>query len=383
VDEGSLGVHKIELVVKSGEDFSNSGRVGNHAASSHDLSEITTWNNGRRLIVDTDLETSWAPVNELDGSLGLDGSNGSVDILGDDITSVHHGAGHVFTMSGVTLSHHVSGLKSGVGDFSDGELFVVSLLSGDNGSVRWKHKVNSGVRNEIGLELSDINVEGTIESQRSSERRDNLSDESVQVSVSWSFDVEVSSADIVKSFIVEHDGDISVLKKRMGGKNGVVGLNDSSGDLRRRIDSETKFGFFAVIDGESLEKKRTKTWTSTTTNGVEDQETLETSAVISELSDSVQAKIDDFLADGVVTSCEVVSGILLTGDELFRVEELSVSTSSDFINNCRFKIQEDRSWNVFTSTSFREKCVECIISSSNGLVRWHLTIRLDTMLKAE
>lgn len=136
VDEGSLGVHEIELVVESGEDFSNSGRVGNHAASSHDLSEITTWNNGRRLIVDTDLETSWAPVDELDGSLGLDGSNGSVDILGDDITSVHHGAGHVFTMSGIALSHHVSGFESRVGDFSNGELFVVGLLSGDDGSIR-------------------------------------------------------------------------------------------------------------------------------------------------------------------------------------------------------------------------------------------------------
>jgi len=243
--------------------------------------------------------------------------------------------------------------------------------------------VNSGVRDEIGLELSDIDVEGTIESQRSSEGRDNLSNESVQVGVGRSLDIEVSSADIVKSFIVEHDGDVGVLKKRVSRKNGVVGFNDSSGDLRRRIDCETKFGFFAVIDGESLEKEGTKTGTSTTTNGVEDQETLETSAVISELSDSVEAEIDDFLADGVVTSGEVVSGIFLTGDELFRVEELSVGTSSDFINNGRFKIEEDGSGDVFTSTSFREKCVECIISSTNGLVRWHLTIRLDSMLKAE
>jgi hypothetical protein len=28
VDEGSLGIHKIELMIKSGEDFSNSGGVG-------------------------------------------------------------------------------------------------------------------------------------------------------------------------------------------------------------------------------------------------------------------------------------------------------------------------------------------------------------------
>lgn len=136
MDEGSLGVHKIELVVKSGEDFSNSGRVGNHANSSHDLSKITTGNDGGGLIVNTDLETSGAPVDELDGSLGLDGGNGSVDILGDDVTSVHHRASHVLTVSGIALSHHVSGFEGRVGDFSNGELFVVGLFSGDDGSIR-------------------------------------------------------------------------------------------------------------------------------------------------------------------------------------------------------------------------------------------------------
>ena len=106
MDEGSLGVHEIELVINSGEDLSDGGGVGDHAASSHDLGEITTWNNGWWLIVDTALETGWAPVDELNGSLGLDGSNGGVDILWHDITSVHEAASHVLSVSWVTLGHH-------------------------------------------------------------------------------------------------------------------------------------------------------------------------------------------------------------------------------------------------------------------------------------
>ena len=35
-----------------------------------------------------------------------------------------------------------------------------------------------------------------------------------------------------------------------------------------------------------------------------------------------------------------------------------------------------------TITSLREEGVEWIISSTNGLVWWHLTIRLDSMFKA-
>merc|ERR1711997_504795 len=88
VDKGSLGVHQIELVVKSGPCFGNGGGVREHADGSLDLGKIATWNNGWWLVIDTDFETSWAPINELDGSLGLDVGNGGVDILGDNITSV-------------------------------------------------------------------------------------------------------------------------------------------------------------------------------------------------------------------------------------------------------------------------------------------------------
>jgi len=135
VNEGSLGVHEIELVVESGEDFGDGGRVGDHADGSHNLGEVTTGDNGGGLVVDSALESGGAPVDELDGPLGLDGGNGSVDVLGDDITSVHEAASHVLSVPGVTLNHHRGGLEDGVGDLGNGELLVVGLLSGDDGGI--------------------------------------------------------------------------------------------------------------------------------------------------------------------------------------------------------------------------------------------------------
>jgi len=135
MDESTLGVHKIELVVNAGEDLCDSSGVGDHADGAHNLGEITTGNNSWWLVVDTALEASWAPVNELDGSLGLDGGNGSVDVLGDDVTSVHKAASHVLSVAGVALGHHGCGLEGGVGDLGDGELFVVSFLGRDDGGV--------------------------------------------------------------------------------------------------------------------------------------------------------------------------------------------------------------------------------------------------------
>ena len=44
------------------------------------------------------LEASGTPVNELDTTLALDGSNGGIHILGDDIAAVEHATGHVLAM---------------------------------------------------------------------------------------------------------------------------------------------------------------------------------------------------------------------------------------------------------------------------------------------
>merc|ERR1719511_111860 len=126
--ESSLGVHQVELVIQSGPGLGDGGGVAQHAHGSLHLGQVTSGHNSGWLVVDADLETSWAPVYKLDGSLGLDGGNGGVDILGHNITSVQETTGHVFAVSGITFHHLVGGLETGVGDFSNSQLFVVGLL---------------------------------------------------------------------------------------------------------------------------------------------------------------------------------------------------------------------------------------------------------------
>merc|ERR1719284_276040 len=99
VDEGSLGVHQIKLVIQSSPGLGDGGGVGEHADSSLHLGQVSSRDNSWRLVVDTNLESSGTPVNKLDGPLGLDGGNGSIDILGDHVSSVEHAASHVLTSS--------------------------------------------------------------------------------------------------------------------------------------------------------------------------------------------------------------------------------------------------------------------------------------------
>ena len=206
-------------MIQSGENFSNGGRVGDHADGSHNFGQVTSGNDGGGLIVDSDFESGGAPVDELNGSLGFNGGNGGIDVFGDDITSVHHGASHIFSVSGVTFGHHVGGFERGVGDFGNGQLFVVSFLGRDNGGIRGKHEVDSWVRDQVGLEFSNIDVQGTIESQRGGQRGNDLSDQSVQVGISGSFNVQVSSADIIDGFVIQHNTDIGVFQQGVGGQD--------------------------------------------------------------------------------------------------------------------------------------------------------------------
>ena len=172
--------------------------------------------------------------------------------------------------------------------------------------------MDSWVWHQVSLELSNINVQSTIESEGGSEGGDDLSNESVQVGVGWSLDIEVSSADIIDGFVIKDNGDIGVLEEGVSGKDGVVWLNNGSGDLGGWVDCESELGFLTVIDGKSLEEKGSESGTGSSTDGVEDEESLESCALIGELSDSIEAEIDDFLTNGVMSSGEVVGGIFLS-----------------------------------------------------------------------
>jgi hypothetical protein len=260
---------------------------------------------------------------------------------------------------------------------------VISFLGGDDWGIGGKHEMDSWVWHQVSLEFSDIDVKSSIESEGGGQGGDNLGNESVQVGVGWSLDIEISSADVVDGFVIDHDSDIGVLEEGMGGEHGVVWLNNSGGDLWGWVDGETKLGLLTVIDGKSLEEEGSESGTSSSTDSVEDEETLETSALIGELSDSVEAEINDFFTNGVMSSGEVVSSIFFTGDELLWMEELSVGSGSDFIDDCWFEIEEDGSWDVLTSTSLGEESVESVITTTDRFIGWHLTIWLDSVLEAE
>ena len=117
-------------------------------------------------------------------------------------------------------------------------------------------------------------------------------------------------------------------------------------------------------------------------------------------SDLVKDLIDQFLADGVVTTSVVVASILLARDHLIRVEERSIGASPDLIDDVGLEIAVDGSWDIFAVacrwslvsaqaavrsvflTSLREESAKALISIGGLSLLGQVAIRLDAVLEA-
>merc|ERR1711892_487682 len=183
-----LSIHEIKLVVQPSPSFSNSSCVGEHAYSSLDLGKVTPRHYGGRLVVDPNLEPCGTPVNKLDGTLGLDRRYGCIHVLGNNISAVEHTAG--------------------VGNLSHRELLVIGLLSTNDWGIGDQWEVNPRVWNQVSLELSQINIECSVKSERCRYRGDNLTNQAVKVGVGGPLNIKVPLTNVIDGLIVHHKGTV-------------------------------------------------------------------------------------------------------------------------------------------------------------------------------
>jgi len=76
--------------------------------------------------------------------------------------------------------------------------------------------MDSRIRNQVCLELIQIDIKRTIETQRAGNRANNLSDQAVQVLERWTRNIEVAATDIIDGFVVNQEGTVAVLDGGVG-----------------------------------------------------------------------------------------------------------------------------------------------------------------------
>ena len=106
-------------------------------------------------------------------------------------------------------------------------LFMVSLLSRNDWGISDQGEMNPGVWHQIGLELVEVNIKSTIKTERGSNGRDDLTNQTIQIGISWPFNIQITTADIVNGLVVNHESTIGMIQSGVGGQDRVVGLNNS------------------------------------------------------------------------------------------------------------------------------------------------------------
>src|SRR5690606_10171485 len=137
---------------------------------------------------------------------------------------------------------------------------------------------------------------------RSSDGRDELSNQTVKMLVRRPWNIEVSSAHVEDSLNIDKEGTVGILNSAVGSEDSVIRLNNGGRDTGSWINCKFQLALLAVVKGDTLQEEGTETGTGSSTEGVEEQETLKTRALISHFAHLVDNLVNELLSNSVVTT---------------------------------------------------------------------------------
>ena len=255
-------------------------------------------------------------------------------------------------MSGVSSAHHVLGIEHLLGELGDGQGSVLLGSSWGKGGESNHEEVESGEGDQVDGQFSEVRVELTGESEAAGDSGHGGGDEMVKISVGGGGELEGPEADIVEGLVVNDHALIGIFDELMHWEGGVVGLNDSVGDLGGGDHGEGLHDSVGVLLSDLGDEESSHSWASSSSEGVGDLESLEAVASFGFLSGDVEDGVDELGSLGVVTLGPVVAGSGLSEDEVVGSEELTEGSGSDWVHGSWFKIHKDSSGDVPSSGGF-------------------------------
>ena len=155
-----------------------------------------------------------------------------------------------------------------------------TLLSRNNRRITDKRIMDTRIRHQVRLEFVEIHIQRAIKTQTGSDRADNLRNQTIQMLMVRTRDIQATLANVVHSLVIDQERAIRVLDRAVRGQDRVVGFDDGGRGAGSRVDGKFEFALLAVVGVQALEEEGAETGTSATTEGVEDKKALERGAVV-------------------------------------------------------------------------------------------------------
>lgn len=370
VDESLAAVHGRELLADTLEERLDRGRVADEGRRHLEAT-------GRNVTLSGG-NVSGDPLDEVGRVLGLDGLELVLDLLHRNLTAVDAHDGEVAAVTGVRSSHHVLGVEHLLSELRNRDSAVRSRATRGEGRKADHEEVETGEGNHVDGELAEVRVELTGETETGGDTGHDNRDEVVEVTVGGGGELEGTEADVVESLVVDTEGLVRVLNKLVDREGGVVGLNDSVGDLGRGDDREGAHHAVGVLLTNLGDEEGTHTGTGTTTERVGDLEALEAVTALSLTTDNVENRVDELGTLSVVALGPVVTGTRLTEDKVVGAEERAKGATTDRVHGSGLEVDKDGTGHVLASSRLIVVDVDALELNVRGaLVR---AVGLDAVL---
>jgi len=134
-------------------------------------------------------------------------------------------------MARIAGSHHVLGIKHLLSKLRHCQGPVLLASSGGKRSKARHEEVETGEGDHVDSQLPEISVELAREAKASGDTRHSQGNKMVQISISGCGELEGTEADVIQGLVVNTEGLICVLNQLVDRECGIVGLNNSVGNL--------------------------------------------------------------------------------------------------------------------------------------------------------
>ena len=155
------------------------------------------------------------PLNEVRRVLVLDVQHLLVNFLSGHTTTEEGRGSEISSVSGIGSAHHVFGVEHLLGELGDGKSAILLGAAGGKGSETSHEEMETGERDQVDSELSQVRVELTWETETAGDTGEGGRDEMVKITISWGGELKGSEADIIKSFVINAHNLIGVFDELM------------------------------------------------------------------------------------------------------------------------------------------------------------------------